>query len=83
MNRNFLDENNLLIKSFMEEYDILTGKAVSALEKAKEIHQMIEALYIPNMDFEKLNTMTERIYAELSEYNFAVSKAQDVLLYYR
>ena len=60
-----LKENEQLIDSLKEEFDILLGKAVNSLAKAKETHLKVENMYIPNMNFTQVSALAEEIFDEL------------------
>lgn len=62
-----LDTNAELIESLLEEFDILLGKAIKALSKAKYAHQLVEEMYIPNMNFTEVSALADRIFEELKE----------------
>lgn len=50
------------------ESDKLIGKAISAIRKAKELHDILEKYYIPAMDFDKLGTIGEKTVKEILEF---------------
>lgn len=60
-----LDANSGLMESLREEFDILLGKAINSLEKARETHMKVESLYIPNMNFTQVSALADKIYEEL------------------
>lgn len=48
-----------------ETYDRLLQIAVSSLNEAKELHQQLEANYIPHMDFSGLDKLYDRVWNEV------------------
>lgn len=50
------------------ESDKLVGRAISAIKKAKEYHDILEKYYIPAMDFEKLGAIGEKTVKEILEF---------------
>jgi hypothetical protein len=50
------------------EFDSLLREAVFTLRRAKETHDELEKLYVPNMDFKGVEEKRERIEARILEY---------------
>jgi len=65
MDRCRLEENEVLLTALRMEYDILINQAVKCLEKAHKIHQRVEELYIPNMNFDKIQQLGDQLIEEL------------------
>ena len=65
VNKTRLSENQELITSLGEEYDVLLGRAVSGLAKAKENHMKVEGLYVPTMNFARVAALAEELAGEL------------------
>lgn len=59
-----LQNNEELIESLNEEYDILLNKTVRYLAKAKETHMLVESMYIPNMNFTQVGALVEELIEE-------------------
>lgn len=59
-------ENKGLIETLEEEFDILLNKAIQGLSNAREAHMRVEAMYIPNMNFTRINAKFDEI---LEEFN--------------
>ena len=66
MKQHVLEENALLTAALREEYDILMGRTIRSLEHARDAHMKVESLYIPNMNFTEISSLTNEIYEELS-----------------
>lgn len=69
----FLDED--LIKDNKDEIEyvkntfyILLNKALSCIQQAKHLHDELEGYYIPNMDFSKMDAVSEEIIERLLKY---------------
>lgn len=67
MKQHILEENYLLMSALKEEFEILLGRTVKALESAKDAHLKVESMYIPNMNFTRISALTEELYNELVE----------------
>ncbi len=65
MDRCRVEENEVLLTTLRMEYDILINQAVKCLEKAKKIHMRVEELYIPNMNFDEIHQLGDRLIEEL------------------
>lgn len=59
-----LQNNEELIDTLNDEYDILLNKTVRYLAKAKETHGMVESMYIPNMNFTQIGALAENLIEE-------------------
>lgn len=62
--REYLDWNSIekysgVIHNCEEESSRLTEAAISYLQKAKQEHDVLEGYYVPNMNFEKIKTLTD------------------------
>ena len=42
------------------------GRTIRSLEHARDAHMKVESLYIPNMNFTEISSLTNEIYEELS-----------------
>lgn len=69
----FIDNEKL--SKIQEELDVdekildeLINYAISNLKKAKSNHDVVEAYYIPNMDFEKTNELKNHLIERISKY---------------
>lgn len=62
-----IQEYKTLLQALHTEYDILLRRAVKCLEKAKDIHQSVENLYVPNMNFVEISRLREQVMEELKE----------------
>lgn len=57
------------ILSFNQEiFDLLLNKAVKTLAEAKKLHDKLEAYYVPNMDFEKIEELRAKTLKRIIEY---------------
>ena len=59
-------ENKGLIETLEEEFDILLNKAIQGLANAREAHMRVENMYIPNMNFTRINAKFDEILHELT-----------------
>ena len=62
-----LQNNEELIETLNDEYDILLNKTVRYLAKAKETHMMVESMYIPNMNFTQVGALMEELIKEVEK----------------
>lgn len=62
-----LETNAELIKTLRAEFDILLGKGINVLARARDTHMKVEALYVPAMNFTEVNSLAEEIFGELSK----------------
>ena len=62
-----LAERETLIHALHTEYDILLGRAVRCLEKARDIHNAIESFYVPNMKFDEIEKLRLQVVEELMQ----------------
>ena len=62
-----LQNNEELIETLNDEYDILLNNTVKYLSKAKEAHLMVESMYIPNMNFTQIGALIEELETELDK----------------
>ncbi len=60
-----LEENEMLLNTLRTEFDILLHQAVKCLGKAKMIHMRVEELYVPNMNFDEIQQLGDRLIDEL------------------
>lgn len=65
MNSDILKENKGKINFYKRLYSELLQGCVSALSKAKTVHDSLEAYYIKAMDFEALSLFTEKFIARI------------------
>lgn len=61
----FVEENRPLTLKLSNLYGKLLEESVGALAHAKENHDIVEKLYIRNMDFEKIDELAEKTVREL------------------
>lgn len=62
-----LEENEMLLTTLKTEFDILIQHAVTCIQKAKKIHQRLEEFYVPNMNFDEITKLGNRLISELKE----------------
>ena len=73
-----IDMNDLVAQSALEPYETfidecrkleeeMMQKAVDCIAKAKKEHDVLESYYIPNMDFKKINELSDEIIAKIRE----------------
>ena len=67
MKQHILEENTLLMAELKEEYEILLGRAIKALECARKAHMKVESMYIPNMNFTRISALSDEVFEELSK----------------
>ena len=67
MRQHIIEENALLMAELKEEYEILLGRTIKALEWARNAHQRVENMYIPNMNFTRISAFSEELFEELSK----------------
>ena len=67
MKQHVLEENTLLMAELKEEYEILLGRAIKALECARKAHMKVESMYIPNMNFTRISALSAEVFEELSK----------------
>ena len=67
MKQHVLEENTLLMAELKEEYEILLGRAIKALECARKAHMKVESMYIPNMNFTRISALSDEVFEELSK----------------
>lgn len=65
MNPAVMNREEDLLKELHTEYDILLGKTVQCLSKAKAHHMQVEEMYIPNMNFTRISKLAEEVIEEL------------------
>lgn len=59
-----LQNNEDLIETLNDEYDILLDKTVRYLAKARASHNKVEEMYIPNMNFTQVGALIEELIEE-------------------
>jgi len=52
-------------------FDDLIEKAILIIQKAKKFHDRLESYYVPNMDFDKINDLAEKICKRILEISQA------------
>ena len=67
MKQHVLEENTLPMAELKEEYEILLGRAIKALECARKAHMKVESMYIPNMNFTRISALSDEVFEELSK----------------
>lgn len=67
MDRRKLEEREPLIHALQTEYDILLGRAVKCLKKARDIHTSVENFYVPHMNFNEIEKLREQVTEELKK----------------
>lgn len=67
-NSNTLNKNEKAIKESKDTFYTLLNKGLSIISHAKELHDEMEKYYIDNMDFSKLNILTENVINKILGY---------------
>ncbi|MBO8126593.1 MAG: ATPase, partial [Firmicutes bacterium] len=62
-----LEDDAEILATVQKYYWELLGVAVSYIRKAKEIHDEMEKLYIPNMDFKAIGQLRQRVLNQILE----------------
>ena len=65
MNCVLLEGKEPLITALKTEYDMLLRQAVKCLGKAREAHDRVEEMYIPNMHFAEISELREQVMQEI------------------
>ncbi|GAA0123226.1 MAG: PRK06851 family protein [Clostridium argentinense] len=68
LNSSSIEKNKDEIEQVKNTFYILLNKALSCIKNAKTLHDELEKLYIPNMDFEKVNAVTNEVINKLLKY---------------
>ncbi|MGC2872882.1 hypothetical protein ACPW7J_07205 [Ihubacter sp. rT4E-8] len=61
----FLEKRSGLLKKLSGHYSSLLEEAVSAMAEAKRNHDLVEEMYVRNMNFEKIDRLVENIVADI------------------
>lgn len=61
----FVDKNRAVLDKLSRLYAQLMEESVSALSRAKENHDIVEKMYIRNMNFDKIDELVEKTIREL------------------
>ncbi len=56
---NALEKYSDVIRNCEDDSGRLTAQAITYLQKAKQEHDVLEGYYVPNMNFEKIKTLTD------------------------
>lgn len=56
----YVEKNAALISKLSKLYGMMLDESISALSKAKEHHDLVEKMYVRNMNFEKIDTLVEK-----------------------
>lgn len=59
------------IAEAQRRYESAFSRAVVFIKRAKDIHDELEALYVPHMDFERINVCKERLVKQIASYSQA------------
>lgn len=67
---NFINHNNnsILIKEDIKNFYMLLNEGLNILKKAKILHDELEEYYNPNIDFDKLNVIEDKLIYKLKKY---------------
>lgn len=68
LNSHILNKNREEIKEVSEVFYTLLNKGLKIIASAKALHDQMETYYIPNMDFDKLNKLTDRMIEKFLGY---------------
>lgn len=68
MDKSVLDAYADVLEYNESEFDALLNKAIATISEAKAIHDHMETFYIPNMDFEAVQTCFEATLARIIDY---------------
>lgn len=68
LNFNILNKNREEVKQDLETFYTLLDKGLEIIASAKALHDKMETYYIPNMNFEKINKITEKIIDRFLNY---------------
>jgi len=61
-----LEKELVMVEKFSSEIDVLLNEAVKCLKQAKKHHDIVESLYIPNMNFTGINRVRENVIEKIS-----------------
>jgi len=68
LNSYFIGKNKEEIKFDMEMFYELLDKGLKTIASAKALHDHLETYFIPNMDFDKINKVTDKVINKLLKY---------------
>lgn len=68
LNSYSISKNREEIKFDMEMFYELLDKGLKTIASAKALHDHLETYFIPNMDFDKINKVTEKVINKLLKY---------------
>lgn len=68
LNQNFIDKNKEEIEEVRKTFFMLLNKGLACINSAKALHDELETGYIPNMNFDKVNEVSEDIIKKLLKY---------------
>ncbi|MDD7718739.1 MAG: ATPase [Eubacteriaceae bacterium] len=62
-----VEKNKGTVQQLSKIYSFLIGESIKTLKRAKEIHDIIESQYIPNMNFKKIDELVEKVIADITK----------------
>lgn len=68
LNQGLLEKNKADIEDVKETFYMLLNKGLACIKCAKTLHDELETGFIPNMNFEKVNEVSEEIIQRLLKY---------------
>lgn len=68
LNKNLLEKNKDDIDEVKETFYLLLNKGLACIKRAKSLHDDLETGYIPNMNFNKINEISEETIQRLLKY---------------
>jgi len=68
LNQNSINKNKEEIEEVIKTFFTLLNKGLSCISSAKALHDELETGYIPNMNFNKVNEVSEEIIKKLLKY---------------
>lgn len=68
LDQSALAEHQHTVVDSLERYDELLLKGITCLKKAKKQHDLLEENYIPNMDFQKIEELRQKVLKEIKGY---------------
>ncbi|WP_067541732.1 hypothetical protein [Emergencia timonensis] len=56
----YAEKNAGILEKLSKLYSMMLNESISALSRAKENHDLVEKMYVRNMNFEKIDTLVEK-----------------------
>lgn len=67
LDETILESHQHTVTDSLERYDELLLKGVTCMKKAKKQHDILEESYIPNMDFQGVEALRQKVLSEIKE----------------